>query len=85
MLYSSIADRNKLLRKEGKTENFSYIWHISYYLTRFMKRYESNQAVFDFCRSLRDKEINYRNGRKLELIAVAARWAELILKDDINN
>ena len=85
MLYSSIADRNKLLRKEGKTGNFSYIWHISYYLTRFMKRYESNQAVFDFCRSLRDKEINYRNGRKLELIALAARWAELILKDDINN
>lgn len=85
MLYSSIADRNKLLRKEGKTENFSYIWHISYYLTRFMKRYESNQAVFDFCRSLRDKEINYRNGRKLELIALAARWTELILKDDINN
>lgn len=85
MLYSSIADRNKLLRKEGKAENFSYIWHVSYYLTRFMKRYESNQAVCDFCRSLRDREINYRNGRKLELIALAARWAELILKDEINN
>ena len=85
MLYSSIADRNKLLRKEGKAENFSYIWHISYYLTRFMKRYESNTAVCDFCRSLRDKEIDYRNGRKLELIALAARWAELVLKDDINN
>jgi len=85
MLYSSIADRNKLLRKEGKAENFSYIWHISYYLTRFMKRYETNQAVYDFCRSLRDREIDYRNGRKLELIALAARWAELVLKDDINN
>ena len=85
MLYSSIADRNKLLRKEGKAENYSYIWHISYYLTRFMKRYESNRAVYDFCRSLRDKEINYRDGRKLELIALAARWAELILKDEINN
>jgi len=83
MLYSSIADRNKLLRKEGKAENFSYIWHISYYLTRFMKRYESNTAVCDFCRSLRDKEIDYRNGRKLELIALAARWAELELR--INN
>lgn len=85
MLYSSIADRNKLLRKEGKTENFSYIWHISYYLTRFMKRYEANPTVCDFCRSLRDREINYRDGRKLELIALAARWAELILKDEINN
>lgn len=85
MLYSSIADRNKLRRKEGKAEDYSYVWHISYYLTRFMKRYESNRAVCDFCRSLRDKEIDYRNGRKLELIALAARWAELILKDDINN
>lgn len=85
MLYSSIADRNKVLRKEGKQENFSYIWHISYYLTRYMKRYESNRAVSDFCRSLRDKEINYNNGRNLELIALAARWAELVLKDNINN
>ena len=84
MLYSSIADRNNLRRKEGKTEDYSYIWHISYYLTRFMKRYESNQAVCDFCRSLRDKEIDYRNGRKLELIALAARWAELELRINMN-
>ncbi len=85
MLYSSIADRNKVLRKEGKTENYSYIWHISYYLTRYMKRYENNQTVCDFCRSLRDREIDYRNGRNLELIALAARWAELELKDHVNN
>ena len=85
MLYSSIADRNKIRRKEGKTENYSYIWHVSYYLTRFMKRYESNVAVRDFCCALRDREIDYRNGRKLELIALAARWAELELKDEINN
>lgn len=85
MLYSSIADRNKVLRKEGKPEDFSYIWHISYYLTRYMKRYENNQTVCDFCRSLRDHEIDYHDGRKLELIALAARWAELELKDKINN
>ena len=85
MLCSSIADRNKVLRKEGKQEDFSYIWHISYYLTRYMKRYESNRVVCDFCRSLRDHELDYRNGRRLELIALAARWAELILKDNIDN
>ena len=85
MLYSSIADRNKILRKENKAEDYSFIWHISYYLTRYMKRYESNPAVSDFCRSLRDREIDYRNGRNLELIALAARWAELVLKDNINN
>lgn len=85
MTYSAIADRNKVRRKEGKSEDFSYIWHLCYYLTRYMKRYESNRVVCEFCRSLRDREINYRNGRNLELIALAARWAELILKDNINN
>ena len=85
MLYSAIADQNKVRRREGKDEDFSYIWHISYYLTRYMNRYNSNQAVCDFCRSLRDRELNYGNGRNLELIALAARWAELILKDNIKH
>ena len=82
MLYSSIADQNKVRRREGKSEDFSYIWHVSYYMTRFMNRYKSNDEVYSFCRHLRDKEIDYKNGRKLELIALAARWAELLLKDD---
>ena len=82
MLYSSIADQNKVRRREGKSEDFSYIWHVSYYMTRFMNRYKSNDEVYSFCRQLRDKEIDYKNGRKLELIALAARWAELLLKDD---
>lgn len=85
MLYSSIADQNRVRRREGKAEDFSYIWHISYYLTRYMARYQSNQAVCNFCRSLRDRELDYRNGRSLELIALAARWAELVLKEDIND
>ena len=85
MLYSSIADHNKLRKKEGKTEDFSYIWHISYYLTRYINRYKDNKAVCAFCRQLRDHDIDYHNGRQLELIALAARWAELILKDELNN
>lgn len=85
MQYSSIADLNKIKAREGKPEDFSYVWHISYYLTRYMKRYEKNQVICDFCRTLRDKELDYRQGRNLELIALAARWAELILKDNNNN
>lgn len=88
MLYSSIADQNVVHRKEGKTEDFSYIWHVSYYLTRYMNKYKSkdgnNDEVCSFCRQLRDKDIDYKNGRKLELIALAARWAELLLKDNDN-
>ena len=86
MLYSSIADQNVIRRREGKSEDFSYIWHVSYYLTRYMNKYKSNDKniseVYKFCRDLRDKDINYKNVRHLELIALAARWAELILKDD---
>ncbi len=85
MLYSSIADQNRIKKQEGKPEDFSYVWHISYYLTRYIKRYEKNQVVCDFCRQLRDKDLDYRKPRNLELIALAARWAELILKYNIDN
>lgn len=83
MLYASIANRNEIQRKEGRTEDISYVWNISYYLTRYMERYKSNAAVYAFCRSLRDKELTFKDGRKLQLIALAARWAELLLKDKI--
>lgn len=81
MLYSAIADQNVVRRREGKAEDFSYIWHLSYYLTRYIDRYKSPE-IRDFCRNLRDKELDYRHGRNLELIALAARWAELSLKDE---
>jgi CRISPR-associated protein Csm1 len=84
MLYASIADQNKVKKREGKPEDFSYIWHISYYLNRFINRYKSNEEVCAFCRQLRDKDIDYKKGRNLELIALAARWAELLLKDNNN-
>ena len=79
MLYSSMADRNKTRRLEGKTENYSYIWHYSYFLTRYMERY-SDSNVKQFCRQLRDTDITANNGRTLELVALAARWAELTLR-----
>lgn len=82
MLYSSIADRNKTLKKEVP-KDYSYIWHLSYYLTRYAKRYEKSMEICKFCYNLRDNEL--RNERKLELIALAARWAELLLKDELIN
>lgn len=85
MLYASIAEENKNRKKRGKKEDFSYIWHISYYLTRYIKRYESNKELCKFCRKLRDEDLDYKNVRSLEKIAIAARWAELILKMKDNN
>lgn len=85
MLYASIADMNKELALKGKPLDYTYVWHLSYYLTRVIERDSSKKVICDFCRSLRDKELFFNNGRNLELVALAARWAELMLKDNINN
>lgn len=91
MLYSEIADMNVEREAKGKPKNYSYMWHISYFMTRFMEKFkgfdkESNEQkrkikkeLYDFCCDLRNKQLT--DSRKLELIAIAARWAELILKD----
>lgn len=86
MLYASIAEDNKKRKKKGEPEKFSFIWHISYYLTRYIKRYEKdNEEACEYFRKLRDKDLNYKDIRSLEKIAIAARWAELILKMKDNN
>ena len=81
MLYASIADKNKQRIVDGKPQDFSYLWHASYYLTRYIKRYDNNKKVVEFVKNLRDKEITLNSGRNLQLIALAARWAELQLRE----
>ena len=95
MLYSEIADMNVEREAKGKPKNYSYIWHITYFMTRFMEKFkgfekESNEQkrkikkeLYDFCCDLRNKQLP--DSRSLELLALAARWAELILKDKENN
>lgn len=78
MLYASIAKNNKKRIIQGKNPDYSYKWHLCYYLARYRKRYSSNTIVQDFC-----KELNVQlasNDRNLEKMALAARWAELLLK-----
>ena len=91
MLYSNIADLNKERKAKGLSLNYSYMWHMSYYLTRYMDKWkafgnERNEEkrkvkakLYQFCKSLRDDCLP--KSRHLELIAVAARWAELLLQD----
>jgi len=94
MLYAELADMNKERMSKGKSPNYSYMWHMSYYLTRFMEKYkgygnernetkqEVKKELFGFCLSLRDEHLPKNKGRNLELMAVAARWAELLLQDN---
>ena len=92
MTYAAIVKKNQTIEKEKEAGNFnrkpnmSYLWHTAYYLTRFMGKERDNKDVYDFCKDLRDRQLiqtdNYR------LISLAARWAELELreiKDNINN
>lgn len=62
-------------------KDMSYIWHAAYYLTRFIERYEhTNKNVVLFCKDLRDNQLI--KSRNYELMALAARWAELELKEN---
>ncbi len=63
-------------------QHINYIWHAVYYLTRLMVRC-SNSTARDFIREIRDKEIP-KGKQQLRLIALAARWAELELKNTNN-
>lgn len=76
MLFAEIQANNK--RNEGKLEfvpDLSFHWNAAYYLKRYMEN--KDQAVVAFCKDL---QIELFKERKMELIALAARWAELQLK-----
>lgn len=78
--YALMIKDNKEKVKRGKREDMSYLWHTAYYLSRYMESHKNNRCVYDFCKNLRDKEL--LNIRKYELMAIAARWAELELKEN---
>jgi CRISPR-associated protein Csm1 len=78
--YALMIKDNKEKEKRGDRKNMSYLWHTSYYLSRYMESHKKNQSVYDFCKNLRDREL--LDTRKYELMAVAARWAELELKEN---
>ncbi|MBR0498646.1 MAG: hypothetical protein IJJ78_06170 [Paludibacteraceae bacterium] len=85
MTYAAIVKENQTIEEENKNGNYkrkpdmSYLWHTAYYLTRFMGKEKDNKVVYDFCKDLRDKQLvktdNYR------LVSLAARWAELELRE----
>ena len=58
-----------------------YIWHMAYYLARF--RSNKSERVKQFCNRLNQELlISPTSNRYIELLAVAARWAELLLKNN---
>ncbi|OJV38785.1 MAG: type III-A CRISPR-associated protein Cas10/Csm1 [Bacteroidales bacterium 36-12] len=81
MLFAAIQAENK--RKKDQPDfkpDLSYYWNSAYYLKRYMENKDAE--VIEFCKTL---QVEVLDSRKLELIALAARWAELEIKESINN
>ena len=75
ILHKLIAFNN--MREQGEV---SYLWNAAYYLSRFSKD-KKNDTVTQFCNEIQQAFFNTTSGsRNVELIALAARWAELRLR-----
>lgn len=63
----------------AKNNNLTYLWHTTYYLTRFMKDRIEKKETVNYCTELRDKTL--KNKKDFILMGIAARWAELELRE----
>jgi CRISPR-associated protein Csm1 len=84
MQFAQIIKQNKQIEqsiKDGKETkkniDLSYIWNTTYFLTRFY-----DDKNLEIKKWLQELLIELSNTRKYELIAIAARWAELELKNN---
>ena len=89
MNYAAVAKENLVIEEENKAgyykrkPNWSYLWHTAYYLTRFMGKEKENEPVYEFCKDLRD--IQLHTPEDYRLMSLAARWAELELREITDN
>lgn len=87
--YAAMVKDNKEIEEENKRgntkrkPNMSYMWHTAYYLTRFMGKERGKTAINAFCKDLRDKQL--LSPEKFRLMSLAARWAELELRETQQN
>jgi CRISPR-associated protein Csm1 len=84
--YKALKDYGeKRAANEGKPKDFSYKWHSAYYLKRFLERHDRKpEEVQELLLEMQHRllhETEFENAdRYLDLIALAARWAEYELK-----
>lgn len=87
ILYNEIKDQH--LKNPKQKPDYSFIWHTSYYLKRYVEKYkpkenQEHKEIVDFV--LNELQQNLFDSSKnafryYELAALAARWAEMELKD----
>lgn len=79
--------KNSHLFDKTKNPDYSFLWHTAYYMKRFRDKFipkESSQSnqIDEFLKKLQDKLFtsSKNNYRHYELVALAARWAEMEIK-----
>ena len=81
----SILHKVMVFADMKRRNDLSYIWNTSYFLTRFKKDKGNDVAINNFCNQLEIDLFDTRSkGRSYDLIALAARWAELTLRIENN-
>ena len=73
----SILHKLMLFAQLKHKGEMKYAWHTVYFLKRFS---ENNQNLKEFCEILKSELLDLNKPRNYELMAIAARWAELELK-----
>lgn len=75
--------------EKAKTKDLSFKWHAAYYLSRLIERIHRNDVdAIDFFHNIRLNLLNnsdFGADRYLDLIALAARWAQYLLKMNLKN
>lgn len=74
----SILHKIMSLAKIMKKGDMKYVWHTVYFLKRFSEN--KNDKVKAFCEKLKTEVL--KSKRNYELMAIAARWAELELREE---
>lgn len=78
----SILHKLLLFNEMKRRGGVSYLWNASYYLSRFRKDKKS-EAVTSFCDDVQREYFSTSDSsRKIELLALAARWAELKMRNN---
>lgn len=79
---TAILHKLILFNNMKQHNEMKYIWQTVYYLSQFKK--DKDNLIQEFCNQLENELLrSNNNNRNYELIALAARWAELELRENI--
>ncbi|MGM0648497.1 MAG: type III-A CRISPR-associated protein Cas10/Csm1 [Bacteroidota bacterium] len=82
ILYNEVKDKH--LKNPNQKPDYSFVWHTAYYLKRYVEKYDRNSEVYRFIMDELQENLfqsSKNEYRYYELAALAARWAEMELKD----